>query len=51
MLQRKWMNKGKAGMKDWVVNKMVKGWNTHRADLHFPEKSFNQLWRDKHPAN
>lgn len=51
MLQRKWMNKGKAGLKDWVVNKLVKGWNTHRADLHFPEKSFNQLWRDKHSSN
>ncbi len=51
MMQRKWMNKGKAGLKDWVVNKLVKGWNTHRADLHFPEKSFNQLWRDKHPSN
>jgi L-lactate dehydrogenase complex protein LldF len=51
MMQRKWMNKGRAGVKDWVVNKLVKGWNTHRADLHFPEKSFNQLWRDKHPSN
>lgn len=51
MLQRKWMNKGKAGLKDWVVNKLVKGWNTHRADLHFPEKSFNQVWRDKHSSN
>ena len=51
MMQRKWMNKGRAGLKDWFVNKLVKGWNTHRADLHFPEKSFNQLWRDKHPSN
>lgn len=51
MMQRKWMNKGKAGMKDWVVNRVVKGWNAHRADLHFPEKSFNQIWREKHPGN
>lgn len=49
MMQRKWMNKGKSGLKDWAVNNLVKGWTAHRANLHFPEKSFNQLWREKYP--
>ncbi|ULQ51243.1 lactate utilization protein B [Flavihumibacter fluvii] len=44
---RKWMNKGNAKLKNWMANKIFKGWTAHRADLEFPEKSFNQLWREK----
>jgi L-lactate dehydrogenase complex protein LldF len=44
---RKWMNKGNATLKNWMANKLFKGWTAHRADLAFPEKSFNQLWREK----
>jgi len=29
------------------VNKMFKGWNTHRSDLNFSGKTFNQLWKKK----
>jgi L-lactate dehydrogenase complex protein LldF len=47
-LHRKWMNKGNANMKNWLVNRIFRGWNRQRADLHFPEKSFNQQWREKH---
>ncbi|KIC96059.1 LutB/LldF family L-lactate oxidation iron-sulfur protein [Flavihumibacter solisilvae] len=44
---RKWMNKGKASVKNWMVNKLVKGWSSTRGPIDFPEKSFNQLWREK----
>lgn len=47
MLFRPMMNMGNKKMKNWVVNKLFKGWTAHRADLDFPEKSFNQLWRER----
>jgi L-lactate dehydrogenase complex protein LldF len=46
-LNRNLMNKGKQSLKNWAVNKMFKGWTRHRAELFFPEKTFNQLWREK----
>ncbi len=48
MLRRKWMNMAGGGMKNWVVNTVVKGWKEHRGDMEFPQKSFNQLWREKY---
>jgi L-lactate dehydrogenase complex protein LldF len=33
-----------------VVNKMFKGWNTHRSNLNFSGKTFNQLWKEKGKA-
>lgn len=45
-LNRKMMNKGSQGIKNWVVNKMVTGWNKRRGDINFPEKTFNEMWRD-----
>jgi L-lactate dehydrogenase complex protein LldF len=47
-LQRKWMNMGNAKIKNWFINRIFRGWNRQRADLHFPEKSFNQRWIEKH---
>jgi L-lactate dehydrogenase complex protein LldF len=47
-LQRKWMNMGNATLKNWFINRVFRGWNRKRADLHFPEKSFNQRWKEKH---
>jgi len=44
-LNRKMMNMGNAKMKNWVVNKVFKGWTAHRADLNFPQKTFNELWQ------
>lgn len=44
---RKMMNLGNQKMKNWVVKKMVTGWNAHRADLQFPTKTFNQLWLER----
>src|SRR6185312_9418375 len=41
-LHRKWMNMGNYRLKNWVINRLFKGWTKHRADLNFPEKTFNQ---------
>lgn len=46
MLHRKMMNVGNHRLKNWMVNRMFRGWTAHRADLKFPEKSFNQQWRE-----
>lgn len=46
-LHRKLMNGGNQKIKNWLINKMFKGWTKHRADLHFPEKTFNELWKEK----
>ncbi|MBL7697059.1 MAG: iron-sulfur cluster-binding protein [Chitinophagaceae bacterium] len=46
-LNRKWMNKGSGKTKDWVVNNLISGWSKHRAALHFPEKTFNEMWKEK----
>ncbi|RYG05421.1 MAG: iron-sulfur cluster-binding protein [Chitinophagaceae bacterium] len=48
-LSRKHMNKGNKKIKNWMVNKAFKAWTAHRADLDFPEKTFNQLWSEKFP--
>jgi L-lactate dehydrogenase complex protein LldF len=47
MLKRKWMNMANGTIKSRVVNTLVKGWKQHRAELHFPKKSFNQLWVER----
>jgi L-lactate dehydrogenase complex protein LldF len=44
MLHRKLMNLGNRKLKNWMINKVFKGWTGQRADLVFPEKTFNQLW-------
>ena len=45
-LSRRLMNQGTAPIKNWVVNKMFKGWSAQRAPLEFPKKTFNQLWKE-----
>jgi L-lactate dehydrogenase complex protein LldF len=47
-LSRKLMNMGNAKIKNKMVNKIFKGWTAHRGDLHFSEKTFNQMWKEKH---
>ena len=47
MLYRPVMNMGNAKIKNWMINKLFKGWVAHRSNLHFPEKTFNQLWKEK----
>ncbi|SJZ33589.1 LutB/LldF family L-lactate oxidation iron-sulfur protein [Sediminibacterium ginsengisoli] len=46
-LNRGMMNMGNGKMKNWVVNKVFKGWTTHRSELDFSSKTFNELWREK----
>ena len=45
-LNRKMMNMGNAKLKNWVVNKVFKGWTAHRNDLEFSAKTFNELWQE-----
>ncbi len=47
-LNRKLMNSGNGTIKNWVVNKVFKGWTTHRNNLDFSQKTFNQMWQEKH---
>ena len=46
-LHRTLMNQGNAKMKNWVVNKLVKGWTQHRSPIKFAEKTFNEMWKDR----
>ena len=46
-LNRPMMNMGNGKMKNWVVNKVFKGWAVHRAELDFTPKTFNEMWKEK----
>ena len=48
MKRRSFMNLGNSTIKNWVVNKLLKGWKENRAEMKFPKKSFNQLWKEKY---
>ena len=48
MLHREMMNMGNGKLKSWLVNKIFKGWATHRSALHFPAKTFNEMWKAQH---
>lgn len=45
-LSRKMMNMSNGKTKNWIVNKVFKGWTQHRSDLNFSQKTFNQMWED-----
>jgi len=47
MLNRKLMNFAPGKLKTRVVNKFVKEWKKDREELIFPQKSFNQLWKER----
>jgi L-lactate dehydrogenase complex protein LldF len=47
MMHRWMLNSASGSTKSWVVNTFGKEWTKHRTDLKFPEKSFNQLWKEK----
>lgn len=47
-MHRNLMNKGNRSMKNWMVNKMFRGWTSTRAPLDFATKTFNQLWTEQH---
>jgi L-lactate dehydrogenase complex protein LldF len=46
-LHRGMMNMGNQKLKNWMVNKVFKGWTTNRAELNFAGKTFNEMWREK----
>ena len=46
-LHRNLMNMGNRKIKNWMVNSMFKGWTSYRSGLEFPEKTFNQRWKEK----
>jgi L-lactate dehydrogenase complex protein LldF len=46
-LHRGMMNMGNQKLKNWMVNKVFKGWTTSRAELNFAGKTFNEMWREK----
>jgi len=46
-LNRNMMNMGSGNVKNWVVNKVFKGWTTHRSDLNFSKKTFNEMWKQQ----
>jgi L-lactate dehydrogenase complex protein LldF len=46
-MSRKLMNTGSSKMRSWMINTFVKDWTRNRGPMHFPEKSFNQLWRER----
>jgi L-lactate dehydrogenase complex protein LldF len=48
-LSRKLMNAGSQPIKNWVVNKIT-GWTKHRANLEFPKKTFNEMWKEKNKS-
>jgi L-lactate dehydrogenase complex protein LldF len=48
MLKRTWMNMAGSGIKNWVVNNLLQGWKDSRGKMEFPNKSFNQQWREKY---
>jgi len=50
-LTRSMMNMGSGGLKNWVVNKVFKGWTTHRSDLNFSKKTFNEMWKEQEEKN
>jgi len=45
-LNRSMMNRGSGKVKNWVVNKVFKGWTAHRTDLNFSDKTFNEMWKE-----
>lgn len=47
-MHRRMMNMGNGTMKNWMVNKVFKGWNKYRSDLDFSKKTFNEMWKERY---
>jgi L-lactate dehydrogenase complex protein LldF len=47
-LKRGMMNMGNGNLKNKVVNGLFKVWKEHRSDLNFSQKTFNEMWKDRH---
>ncbi|MBL7726533.1 MAG: [Fe-S]-binding protein, partial [Dinghuibacter sp.] len=46
MMSRKMMNMGSGKLKARVVNMLFGAWSKHHDKLQFPEKTFNELWKE-----
>lgn len=46
-LNRKMYNLGNGKLKNAFINKVFTGWTKHRGELHFSEKTFNEMWKDR----
>jgi L-lactate dehydrogenase complex protein LldF len=46
-LNRTLMNAGNSKTKNWLIHHVAKEWTRHRGDLHFPDRTFNQLWKER----
>lgn len=47
-LSRNMMNMSNGKMKNWFINKVFTGWKKHRSELHFSQKTFNEMWKDRY---
>ncbi|MBC7868416.1 MAG: iron-sulfur cluster-binding protein [Gloeobacteraceae cyanobacterium ES-bin-316] len=47
-LNRHMMNMGNGALKNKLVNGLFTDWKKNRADLNFSQKTFNELWKEKH---
>lgn len=47
-LHRGMMNMGNGKVKNMVVNKVFTAWTAHHGNLDFSQKTFNQMWKEKH---
>ncbi|HVZ24645.1 MAG TPA: LutB/LldF family L-lactate oxidation iron-sulfur protein [Sediminibacterium sp.] len=50
-LNRSLMNMGNQRMKNWLVNRVFKGWTAHRAALDFSPQTFNEMWKQRRRAD
>jgi L-lactate dehydrogenase complex protein LldF len=51
MLYRASMDLGTSKVKNWIVNKLFKGWVRNRSELKFPEKTFRQQWMERNATS
>ena len=47
-IKRSLMNIGNGPLKNKIVNGLFKDWKKNRGDLNFSQKTFNQLWKERH---
>jgi L-lactate dehydrogenase complex protein LldF len=50
-LNRSMLNMGSARIKNWVVNRVFKGWTAHRSEIDFAKQTFNEWWKEQHPSS
>ncbi len=46
-LNRKMMNLGNGKLKNAFINKVFTSWTKHRGSLHFSDKTFNEMWKER----